>query len=67
MKTIGYVVVEYNQASGLPDVVDHTFTQDRAEAELWAAEFDADTKARRRGEQHFVAEVCTEDRAGEDW
>ena len=56
MSSIGYVVVEYNQASGAPDLVDELrHTEDSAR--LAAKGLAEETAGVGRGERYLIAEV----------
>lgn len=55
MSTAGYVVVEYNQASGMPDLLD--LHLNKADARDHAAELAENTAASGRRERYRVAEV----------
>jgi hypothetical protein len=58
MSTVGYVVVEYNQASQLPDLPTGTTLYDTAEDARDDARFQAEQTAQvGRREQYRVAEV----------
>lgn len=55
-KLLGYTVVEYNQASGIPSVVGNDI-MDVGEAGEYAAACRAAIARTRRGERYAVAEV----------
>lgn len=54
---LGFVVVEWNQASHRPSVVDYSFTEDREIAEAEAQVARERTAAVGRRERHTVAVV----------
>ncbi len=56
MKPLGYVVVEYNQASGNPTVMDGSFSEYVEDVEA-SAENYREILAKARGEAYEVAAV----------
>lgn len=58
---IGYVVIEYNQASHWPSVLDGSFTDDLDWAGTVANDERAKTARVGRGERYAVAEVNLSD------
>lgn len=67
MRRIGFAVVEWNQASGRPELVDGTFTYEHEEAVGWARDFNDDARTRGRGEKHAPCLIMVEDHAPESF
>lgn len=57
MGALGYVVIEYNQASRCPALEGDELHDTEAEARAWADESRASAEARGRGETYAVARV----------
>jgi hypothetical protein len=58
--TDGYIIVEYNQASGMPSVRDACIYFDRLNAEADAEEMANDAASVGRRERYAVAELYIE-------
>jgi len=62
MSTLGYVVVEFNQASGQPELSPFSYlTNDREEALERLEVLKAENRKAGRRERYIVAEVFEED------
>lgn len=56
---VGYVVLEYNQASGQPDIAGVGGLFDRSIADILADDYRKEAQAAGRGETFAVARVVT--------
>ena len=61
MNPVGFVVVEWNQASGMPNVADETVYGSPEQADERAAEMRDDTALRGRRERYAVAELVVDE------